>query len=171
MSSKLIIKPSQCYSAIFTDNYKQCKCTDLVFLFLALDMFTPADPANFIMKSHNNKNTRKKCEVYSKLTIETPKRRHWPCFGVFTLNHEQANVCWGRLFFVSKHSKMLFLSKYKDSRMFQLLILLPWTGFYTMRYVGIHNNRILVNNKVQKQTQYKNSTTAVQKSPKTFLCG
>lgn len=106
-----------------------------------------------------------------KLTIETPKRRHWPCFGVFTLNHEQANVCWGRLFFVSKHSKMLFLSKYKDSRMFQLLILLPWTGFYTMRYVGIHNNRILVNNKVQKQTQYKNSTTAVQKSPKTFLCG
>lgn len=108
------------------------------------------------MKSHNNKNTRKKCEVYSKLTIETPKRRHWPCFGVFTLNHEQANVCWGRLFFVSKHSKMLFLSKYKDSRMFQLLILLPWTGFYTMRYVGIHNNRILVNNKVQKQ--YNSST-------------
>ena len=45
MSSKLIIKPSQCYSAIFTDDYKQCKCTDLVFLFLALDMFTPADPA------------------------------------------------------------------------------------------------------------------------------
>lgn len=45
MSSKLIIKPSQCYSVIFTDNYKQCKCTDLVFLFLALDMFTPADPA------------------------------------------------------------------------------------------------------------------------------
>ena len=48
MSSKLIIKPSQCYSAIFIDNFKQCKCTDLVFL--ALDMFTPADPAKLYHK-------------------------------------------------------------------------------------------------------------------------
>lgn len=62
------------------------------------------------------------------------------------------------------------MSKYEDSKMFQLLILLPWTGFYTMRYVGIQNNRILVNNKVQKQKQYKNSTTiTVQKSQRRFF--
>ena len=28
------------------------------------------------------------CEIGSKLTIKTPKRRHWRRFGVFTVNFE-----------------------------------------------------------------------------------
>ena len=31
----------------------------------------------------NNRNTRKRCEICSKLTIKTPERRHWRRAGVF----------------------------------------------------------------------------------------
>ena len=34
------------------------------------------DPANFYLFKVSNRNTKKSCEIYSKLTIETPKRRH-----------------------------------------------------------------------------------------------
>ena len=36
----------------------------------------------------NNKNTRKRCEMYSKLTIKTPKRDHRRRFGVFIVKSE-----------------------------------------------------------------------------------
>ena len=34
----------------------------------------------------NNRNTRTRCEICSKLTIKTPERRHWCRSGVFILN-------------------------------------------------------------------------------------
>ena len=36
----------------------------------------------------NIRNTRTKCEICSKLIINTPERRHWRCFGVFIVNFE-----------------------------------------------------------------------------------
>ena len=36
----------------------------------------------------NNRYTRTRCEICSKLTIKTPKRRHWRRFGVFIINFE-----------------------------------------------------------------------------------
>ena len=36
----------------------------------------------------NNKNSRTKSEICSKLTIKTPKRRHWRRSGVFIVNSE-----------------------------------------------------------------------------------
>ena len=36
----------------------------------------------------NNKNTRTRCEMCSKLTIKTPERRHWRRSGVFIVNFE-----------------------------------------------------------------------------------
>ena len=36
----------------------------------------------------NNRNTRLKCEIYSKLTIQTPERRQWRSSGVFIVNFE-----------------------------------------------------------------------------------
>ena len=30
----------------------------------------------------------KRCEIYSKLTIKTPERRHWCCSGAITVNFE-----------------------------------------------------------------------------------
>ena len=45
-------------------------------------------PANIYLFKVNNKNTRKRCEICSKLTIKTPERRHWGGSGVFTVNFE-----------------------------------------------------------------------------------
>ena len=36
----------------------------------------------------NNRNTRTRCEIFLKLTIKTPERRHWCRSGVFIVNFE-----------------------------------------------------------------------------------
>ena len=41
----------------------------------------------------DNRNTRTRFEICSKLTIETPERRHWCCFGVFIVNFELVTPC------------------------------------------------------------------------------
>ena len=58
------------------------------------------NPAVNCMFKVNNKNTRTRCETCSKLTLRTPKRRHWRCSGVFVCssvfigNFEQVNAGW-----------------------------------------------------------------------------
>ena len=42
---------------------------------------------NYLFKV-NNSNTRTKCEIYSKLTIKTPKRPHWCYSRIFIVNFE-----------------------------------------------------------------------------------
>ena len=42
-------------------------------------------PANIYLLKVNNRNTRKRCEICSKLTMKTPERRHWHLFLVFLL--------------------------------------------------------------------------------------
>ena len=55
----------------------------------------------------NNRNTKKRCQICSKLTIKTPERSQWRCSGVFIDNFEhishfflvaefdeQAHVSW-----------------------------------------------------------------------------
>ena len=37
----------------------------------------------------NNRNTRTKCEICSKLTIKTPEQRQWGRSGAFIVNLEQ----------------------------------------------------------------------------------
>ena len=44
-------------------------------------------PTNINLFKVNNKNTRKRCEICSKLTIETPER-HWRRSGVSIVNFE-----------------------------------------------------------------------------------
>ena len=36
----------------------------------------------------NNRNTRTRCEIFSKLTINTSERRHWRRFGILIVNFE-----------------------------------------------------------------------------------
>ena len=36
----------------------------------------------------NNRNTRTRCEICSRLTIKTPERRHWSSSGTFIVNFE-----------------------------------------------------------------------------------
>ena len=40
-------------------------------------------PANIYLFKVNNRDTRTKCEIFSKLTVKTPERRHWHRSGVF----------------------------------------------------------------------------------------
>ena len=43
----------------------------------------------------NNRNTRTKCEICSKLTIKTPERRYFtPYSSVFIVTFEQINAGW-----------------------------------------------------------------------------
>ena len=44
-------------------------------------------PGIYLLKV-NNRNTRTRCEICSKFTIKTPKRRHWRRSGVFIVNFE-----------------------------------------------------------------------------------
>ena len=43
-------------------------------------------PAGIYLLKVNNRNTRTRCEICSKLTIKTPERCHWRCSGVFVVN-------------------------------------------------------------------------------------
>ena len=46
------------------------------------------DPAGNCMFKVNNRNTRTRCKICSKLTIKTPERRHWRRSAVFIVNVE-----------------------------------------------------------------------------------
>ena len=39
--------------------------------------FQESLPSQHLLVQSNSRNTRKKCEICSKLTIKTPERRHW----------------------------------------------------------------------------------------------
>ena len=45
-------------------------------------------PASVYLLKVNNRNTRTRCEICSKLTIKTPERRHWRRYSVFIVNFE-----------------------------------------------------------------------------------
>ena len=52
----------------------------------------------FVLNFHRTtplRNTRKKCEIYSKLTIKIPEQRHRRCSGVFIVNSEHITPCSG----------------------------------------------------------------------------
>ena len=46
------------------------------------------NPAGIYLLKVNNKNTRTRCEISSKLTIKTPEHGHWRRSGVFIVNFE-----------------------------------------------------------------------------------
>ena len=45
-------------------------------------------PVDIDLLKVNNRNTKTRCEICSKLTIKTPERRQWRRSGVFTVNFE-----------------------------------------------------------------------------------
>ena len=62
---------------------KQCE----VIIPLTL-LFFSFYPAYISCSNVNNRNTQKRCELCSKLTTETPERRHRPCSSAFIVNFE-----------------------------------------------------------------------------------
>ena len=55
---------------------------------LSLGLPTSISPAGIYLIKVNNRNTRARCEVCSKLIIKTPERRQWRHSGVFIVNFE-----------------------------------------------------------------------------------
>ena len=49
----------------------------------------------------NNKNTRKTCEICSKVTIKTPKRRQWHRSGIFIVNFEHISPLFLALLYLT----------------------------------------------------------------------
>ena len=45
-------------------------------------------PAGIYLLKVNNRNTRERCEICSKLLIKIPERRHWRRSGIFIINFE-----------------------------------------------------------------------------------
>ena len=45
-------------------------------------------PAGIYLLKVNNRNTKTRCEICSKLTIKTPERSHWRRSSVFIANFE-----------------------------------------------------------------------------------
>ena len=45
-------------------------------------------PAGIYLLKVNNRNTRTRCEIWSKLTIKIPERRQWRRSGIFIVNFE-----------------------------------------------------------------------------------
>ena len=61
----------------------------------ALSRFSWAGyPPNISLFKVNNKNTRKRCEIWTKLTIKTAERRPSPFSSVFIVDFEEINVSW-----------------------------------------------------------------------------
>ena len=71
-------------------NHPLVTSQELTFLIPSIQTFLMPRgiPANIYLFKFSNRDTRKKCEVCSKLTIKTPERRHGRRFGVSVVNFE-----------------------------------------------------------------------------------
>ena len=58
----------------------------LLLYFVGALVLNGCYPANIYLFKVNNRSTTKKCQIYSKLTIKTPKGRQWCRSGVFIVN-------------------------------------------------------------------------------------
>ena len=55
---------------------------------------TRPNPVGVYLLKVNNRSTRTRCEICSKLTLKTPERRQWRGSGVFIVNFEHVNADW-----------------------------------------------------------------------------
>ena len=69
--------------------------------------FFKLHPAGIYLLIVNNRNTRARCKICSKLTIKTPKRRQWRCAGVFIINFERI---WTSIYQMGKGSIFIYFN-------------------------------------------------------------
>ena len=67
-------------------------------------------PANIYLFKINNGNTRKSCELYLKLTIETIEQPQWRHFDVFIVNFEHISLLFLVFLLLISHKWMLVRS-------------------------------------------------------------
>ena len=71
----------------------------------------------------NNKNTRTRCEVCSKLTSKTPEQHHCHCSGVFIVNFEHTSQL-ALMFLLSSLSRLMPAGKIAATLASQVLIVI-----------------------------------------------
>ena len=91
-------------------------------------------PGGIYLLKFNNRNTRTRHEICSKLTIKTPERRHWFRSGVFIVSFEH-----------TLHHLLVFLLLLLFLLLFLLLLLLfLWTCNYGLgKYYGLSIDTII----------------------------
>ena len=57
-------------------------------MFFVIEYYYKSNPVGIYLLKVNNRNTSTRCEICSKLTINTPERRQWRRSGVFIVNFE-----------------------------------------------------------------------------------
>ena len=77
-------------------------------------------PSRQLHNQFNNRNTRKRTKICSKVTIKAPERCQWPCYGVFIVNFEQVTAglllaCTISHNYYINFQKHLFYDAYKNS--------------------------------------------------------
>ena len=80
-------------------------------------------PAGNYMFKVNNRNTRTRCQIYSKFTIKTPERCQWHRSGVFIVNFEHishlALVFLLLTLTISLQAGLVFPSFWKVAKLFR----------------------------------------------------
>ena len=67
-------------------NYLRGTISGWCFTSLPTEIIRKPNPAITYLFKVNNRNTRTRCDIYSKLTIKTPERHQSRCFDVFIVN-------------------------------------------------------------------------------------
>ena len=76
------------FNPLFSNYVQECQINILLGLFVcSLNQFF--NPTSIYLFESNNGNNRKMSGICSKLTIKTPKRRHWLRSDVFIVNFKQ----------------------------------------------------------------------------------
>ena len=74
--------------AIYFDKKLKARFAKCMQKFISSYFCLRSYPAGNYMFKVNNRNTRTRCEICSKLTIKTPEGRHWRRSGVIIVNFE-----------------------------------------------------------------------------------
>ena len=77
-----------CLQIYFFSVIKARKCNLFDFEYVPIIHDISWHPNRQILLKVNNRNTRTRCEICSKLTIKTSERRHWRLSGVFIVDFE-----------------------------------------------------------------------------------
>ena len=78
------------------------------------------NPANVYLFKVNNRNTRKRCEIGSKLTIKISEWRHWRCSDVFIVNFEHISNFF-EVFLLSTLNKYMLVGKLPNTSLGQTM--------------------------------------------------
>ena len=87
-STNVFIKIRFCLKLINLDYLTNTASFLLAFWHSENTWSSKLSPIGIHLLKINNRNTRTRCEICSKLTIKTPERRHWRRSGVFIVNFE-----------------------------------------------------------------------------------